>query len=52
MRGLEEELARRAPLDLTATPWRRGALKEGNLVMLTSVGAVFTVGAVLLRWAY
>lgn len=29
-----------------------GRLKRGNLVMLTSVGAGFTVGAVLLRWAY
>lgn len=27
-----------------------GRLKSGNLVMLTSVGAGFTVGAVLLRW--
>ena len=26
-------------------------LKKGNLVMLTSVGAGFTVGAVLLRWS-
>ena len=29
-----------------------GRLKRGDLVMLTSVGAGFTVGAVLLRWAY
>jgi len=29
-----------------------GRLKRGNLVMLTSVGAGFTVGAVLLRWAF
>jgi 3-oxoacyl-[acyl-carrier-protein] synthase-3 len=29
-----------------------GRLKKGNLVMLTSVGAGFTVGAVLLRWAF
>jgi 3-oxoacyl-[acyl-carrier-protein] synthase-3 len=28
-----------------------GRLKPGHLVMLTSVGAGFTVGAVLLRWA-
>ena len=28
-----------------------GRLKKGDLVMLTSVGAGFTVGAVLLRWA-
>jgi len=29
-----------------------GRLKKGDLVLLTSVGAGFTVGAVLLRWAY
>ena len=29
-----------------------GRLKKGGLVILTSVGAGFTVGAVLLRWAY
>ena len=29
-----------------------GRLKKGALVLLTSVGAGFTVGAVLLRWAY
>jgi 3-oxoacyl-[acyl-carrier-protein] synthase III len=29
-----------------------GRLKRGHLVMLTSVGAGFTVGAVLLRWAF
>jgi 3-oxoacyl-[acyl-carrier-protein] synthase-3 len=29
-----------------------GRLKRGNLVLLTSVGAGFTVGAVLLRWAF
>jgi 3-oxoacyl-[acyl-carrier-protein] synthase III len=29
-----------------------GRLKRGDLVMLTSVGAGFTVGAVLVRWAY
>ena len=27
-------------------------LKKGDLVLLASVGAGFTVGAVLLRWAY
>jgi 3-oxoacyl-[acyl-carrier-protein] synthase-3 len=27
-------------------------LKKGSLVMLASVGAGFTVGATLLRWAY
>jgi 3-oxoacyl-[acyl-carrier-protein] synthase-3 len=27
-----------------------GRLKKGSLVMLTSVGAGFTVGSVLLRW--
>ena len=29
-----------------------GQLKKGDLVLLASVGAGFTVGAVLLRWAY
>ena len=28
-----------------------GRLKKGDLVLLTSVGAGFTVGSVLLRWA-
>lgn len=27
-------------------------LKKGDLVLLASVGAGFTVGAMLLRWAY
>jgi 3-oxoacyl-[acyl-carrier-protein] synthase-3 len=30
----------------------QGRLKKGDLVLLTSVGAGVTVGAVLLRWAY
>jgi 3-oxoacyl-[acyl-carrier-protein] synthase-3 len=29
-----------------------GKLKKGNLVLLASVGAGFTVGAVLLRWGF
>ena len=29
-----------------------GRLKKGDLVLIASVGAGFTVGAVLLRWAY
>lgn len=29
-----------------------GRLKKGDLVLLSSVGAGFTVGSVLLRWAY
>ena len=29
-----------------------GKLKKGDLVLLASVGAGFTVGATLLRWAY
>ncbi len=29
-----------------------GRLKKGDLVLLTSVGAGFTVGSVLLRWAF
>jgi len=31
---------------------RQGRLKKGDLVLLASVGAGFTVGSVLLRWAY
>jgi 3-oxoacyl-[acyl-carrier-protein] synthase III len=31
---------------------RDGRLKKGDLVMLASVGAGFTVGSVLLRWSY
>jgi 3-oxoacyl-[acyl-carrier-protein] synthase III len=31
---------------------RQGRLKKGDLVLLASVGAGFTTGAVLLRWAY
>ena len=34
------------------TAVEEGKLKKGNLVMLASVGAGFTVGATLLRWAY
>ena len=30
---------------------RQGKLKKGDLILLASVGAGFTVGAVLLRWA-
>ncbi len=33
------------------TARQEGKLKKGNLVMLASVGAGFTVGATLLRWA-
>ena len=29
-----------------------GKLKKGNLVLLASVGAGFTVGSVLLRWGF
>ena len=29
-----------------------GRLKKGDLVLLASVGAGFTVGAVLLRWGF
>ncbi len=38
------------PLAL-ADALKDGRLKKGNLVLLASVGAGFTVGAVLLRWA-
>jgi 3-oxoacyl-[acyl-carrier-protein] synthase-3 len=35
-----------------ATAREEGKLKKGNLVLLASVGAGFTVGTTLLRWAY
>ena len=38
------------PLAL-ATAREDGRLKKGDLVLLASVGAGFTVGAVLLRWS-
>ena len=34
------------------TAMEEGRLKKGSLVLLASVGAGFTVGATLLRWAY
>jgi 3-oxoacyl-[acyl-carrier-protein] synthase-3 len=34
------------------TALEEGRLKKGSLVLLASVGAGFTVGATLLRWAY
>ena len=34
------------------TAMEEGKLKKGSLVMLASVGAGFTVGATLLRWAF
>jgi len=34
------------------TAIEEGRLKKGSLVLLASVGAGFTVGATLLRWAY
>jgi 3-oxoacyl-[acyl-carrier-protein] synthase-3 len=34
------------------TAIEEGRLKKGDLVLLASVGAGFTVGATLLRWAY
>jgi 3-oxoacyl-[acyl-carrier-protein] synthase-3 len=34
------------------TARREGKLKKGDLVLLASVGAGFTAGAALLRWAY
>jgi len=30
----------------------QGKLKKGDLVLLVAVGAGYTSGAVLLRWAY
>ena len=35
-----------------ATAREEGKLKKGDLVLLAAVGAGFTVGATLLRWAY
>jgi len=35
-----------------ATALEEGKLKKGSLVLLASVGAGFTVGATLLRWAF
>ncbi len=34
------------------TAIERGKLKKGSLVLMASVGAGFTVGAALMRWAY
>jgi 3-oxoacyl-[acyl-carrier-protein] synthase-3 len=34
------------------TALEQGKLKKGSLVLLASVGAGFTAGATLLRWAY
>jgi 3-oxoacyl-[acyl-carrier-protein] synthase-3 len=34
------------------TAMEQGRLKKGSLVMLASVGAGFTIGATLLRWAF
>ncbi len=34
------------------TARQEGRLKKGSLVLLASVGAGFTLGATLLRWAY
>jgi 3-oxoacyl-[acyl-carrier-protein] synthase-3 len=34
------------------TAVEQGRLKKGSLVLMASVGAGFTVGAALLRWAY
>jgi 3-oxoacyl-[acyl-carrier-protein] synthase-3 len=34
------------------TALEEGRLKKGNLVLLASVGAGFTIGATLLRWAF
>ena len=34
------------------TARQQGRLKKGDLILLAAVGAGFTVGATLLRWAY
>ena len=36
----------------TATPSTQGACKKGDLVMFAAVGAGYTVGASLWRWAF
>ena len=35
-----------------ATAREEGRLKKGDLVLLASVGAGFTAGATLMRWAF
>ena len=49
--GLPGGLKYKGPLAL-ADAVADGRLKKGARVLLTSVGAGFTAGAVLLRWAY
>jgi 3-oxoacyl-[acyl-carrier-protein] synthase III len=34
------------------TAIEQGKLKKGSLVLMASVGAGFTLGAALMRWAY
>ncbi len=34
------------------TAIEEGKLKKGSLVLLASVGAGFTIGATLMRWAF
>jgi len=34
------------------TARQKGILRKGSTVMLAAVGAGFTVGATLLKWAY
>jgi 3-oxoacyl-[acyl-carrier-protein] synthase III len=34
------------------TALEKGMLKKGDLVLLASMGAGFSAGATLLRWAY
>jgi 3-oxoacyl-[acyl-carrier-protein] synthase-3 len=35
-----------------STAIEQGRLKKGSLVLLASVGAGFTIGATLMRWAF
>ena len=49
-RALRQHHRGTIPLAL-ADARRAGRLKKGDLVLLASVGAGFTVGAVLLRWS-
>ena len=49
--ALEVQCVYRHPLAL-ADAVHDGKLKRGDLVLLASVGAGFTVGAVLLKWGF
>ena len=50
-RTVQQPLDRQRPALALADAVADGRLKKGNLVLLASVGAGFTVGSVLLRWS-